>query len=183
MSDNALREQLADLIQKSHAHAGFDAAVKEFPWDKAGVVPPGLSHSVWQLLEHLRIAQNDILEFSRSADHVSPEWPDGYWPRSAGPASESEWTGSASGEGDLRCEGEAPAMPSSICHESERLQSAIMARGPFRLLVVGWPQISRPRGLCGGRSVHDGLHDQVSDNANIQHLGKDERVVWSAALR
>jgi hypothetical protein len=92
VSDKALREQLADLIQHSHAHAGFDAAVKEFPWDKAGVVPPGLPHSVWQLLEHMRIAQNDILEFSRSVEHVSPEWPDGYWPRSTGPASESEWT-------------------------------------------------------------------------------------------
>jgi uncharacterized damage-inducible protein DinB len=94
VSDKTLREQLADLIQNSHAHAGFDAAVKGFPWDKAGVVPPGLPHSVWQLLEHIRIAQNDILEFSRSADHVSPEWPAGYWPRSAGPASESEWNGS-----------------------------------------------------------------------------------------
>ncbi len=94
MSDKALREELADLIQSSHAHAGFDAAVKGFPWDKAGIVPPGNSHSVWQLLEHMRIAQNDILEFSRSAEYVSPEWPAGYWPPSSGPGSEGEWTGS-----------------------------------------------------------------------------------------
>ncbi len=91
MSEKAVREQLADLVQNSHAHAGFDASVKGFPWDKAGIAPPGLPHSAWQLLEHMRIAQNDILEFSRSADHVSPEWPEGYWPRSAGPASEAEW--------------------------------------------------------------------------------------------
>lgn len=94
MSEKALRDQFADLIQNSHAHAGFDATVEGFPWDKAGNVPPGLPHSAWQLLEHMRIAQNDILEFSRSADHVSPEWPAGYWPASSGPASESEWTGS-----------------------------------------------------------------------------------------
>ena len=94
MSDKAIRDQLADLIQNSHAHAGFDATVQGLPWDKTGVIPPGLPHSAWQLLEHMRIAQNDILSFSRSADHVSPEWPAGYWPGSTAPGSESEWSGS-----------------------------------------------------------------------------------------
>jgi hypothetical protein len=94
MSDKALRDQLAELIQSGNAHVTLDAAVDGFPWDKAGQVPAGLPHSAWELLEHMRIAQNDILEFSRSADHISPEWPAGYWPKSPGPVKEAEWSAS-----------------------------------------------------------------------------------------
>ena len=93
MSDKALREQLVDLLQGGDAHASFDAAVKEFPVEKAGIRPEGMPHSAWELLEHMRIAQHDILEFSRSADHVSPAWPEGYWPAAAAPAQDSAWHG------------------------------------------------------------------------------------------
>jgi hypothetical protein len=91
VSDKALREQLVELLQGGNAHATFDAAVEAFPVEKAGIRPEGMPHSAWELLEHMRIAQHDILEFSRSAEHVSPDWPEGYWPASAAPAQDSEW--------------------------------------------------------------------------------------------
>src|SRR6267154_5934854 len=75
-SDSALREQLTQLLRGGQAHATFDDVVREFPLDRIGVRPAGAPHSAWELLEHLRIAQNDILEFSLSAEHVSPKFPD-----------------------------------------------------------------------------------------------------------
>ena len=89
--DTALREQLIQLLEGGNAHATFDSAVKGFPVDRAGVRPKGLPHSAWELLEHVRIAQHDILRFSISADHVSPAWPEGYWPTAPGPEKESDW--------------------------------------------------------------------------------------------
>jgi uncharacterized damage-inducible protein DinB len=91
VSDKLLRDQLVDLLQGGNAHATFEAAVEAFPVEKAGIRPEGMPHSAWELVEHMRIAQNDILEFSRSADHVSPDWPEGYWPASAAPARASDW--------------------------------------------------------------------------------------------
>jgi len=90
-NDAALREQLIAVLEGGHAHATFDGAVKGFPLDKIGVRPKGVPYSAWELLEHLRIAQNDILRFSQSADHVSPAWPEGYWPAAAAPEKESHW--------------------------------------------------------------------------------------------
>ena len=90
-SDSAIREQLVQLIRGGHAHATFDDVVRDFPLDRIGIRPPGAPHSAWELLEHLRIAQKDILEFSRSADYVSPHWPEGYWPKSPGPKRENQW--------------------------------------------------------------------------------------------
>src|SRR5690348_4968795 len=89
--DAALREHLIQLLEGGNAHATFDSAVKAFPVDRAGVRPKGLPHSAWELLEHIRIAQHDILRFSISADHVSPAWPEGYWPSAPGPEKESDW--------------------------------------------------------------------------------------------
>src|SRR4051794_11026426 len=89
---NLLREQLIELLKGRGAHADFNAAVAGFPVSKAGDKPPGVEHSAWQLLEHLRIAQWDILEFSRSSNHVSPKWPDGYWPENPAPAADSDWS-------------------------------------------------------------------------------------------
>jgi uncharacterized damage-inducible protein DinB len=90
-SDSALREQLVQLLRGGHAHATFEDIIRDFPLDQIGVRPPGAPHSAWELLEHLRIAQYDILQFSRSADHVSPHWPDGYWPTSPAPERQSQW--------------------------------------------------------------------------------------------
>jgi len=66
-------------------------ALEQFPPNKRGTFAPGLPHTGWQLLEHSRIAQWDILEFSRNAKHVSPGFPEGYWPKTPGPPTEAEW--------------------------------------------------------------------------------------------
>jgi hypothetical protein len=89
--DDALRKQLIGLLEKSEAHAGFDKAVKGMPVDQMGVRPPGSPHSAWELLEHIRLAQLDILEFSLSAEYAPRKWPDDYWPKSPAPAGAAEW--------------------------------------------------------------------------------------------
>jgi hypothetical protein len=90
-NDRALREHLIQLLEGGHAHPTFDSAVKGFPPARAGVRPKGVPYSAWELLEHLRIAQNDILRFSISAEHESPKWPEGYWPAAPAPEKESQW--------------------------------------------------------------------------------------------
>ena len=85
MSDAALREHLVNLLQGRGAHVPFERAVADLPEQHRGTVPSGAGSSPWQQLEHLRLAQWDILEFSRDAAHVSPAWPEGYWPASAVP--------------------------------------------------------------------------------------------------
>jgi hypothetical protein len=90
MSD-PIREQVVGLLQGGHAHVTFAAAVKDFPAKFRGVKPAGAPHSAWQILEHIRIALWDILEFSRDPKHVSPSWPEGYWPNSEKPPSDTAW--------------------------------------------------------------------------------------------
>jgi hypothetical protein len=90
-NDASLREQLIELLRGGHAHAGFGDAIRGFPEEKAGVRPKGSPHSAWELLEHIRIAQNDILHFSQSADYVSPKWPEGYWPAGPAPEDDRQW--------------------------------------------------------------------------------------------
>lgn len=82
----ALRAQLVKFLDWKEAHAGFDAAVDGIPPDRRGAVPPGLPHSPWQLLEHLRIAQHDILDFCVNAKYREMKWPDDYWPAAAPPS-------------------------------------------------------------------------------------------------
>ena len=99
----ALREQLVELLKGGHAHVDFMGAVEAFPAAKRGSYVQGLPHTAWQLLEHMRIAQWDILEFSRNAKHVSPDFPEGYWPKTPGPRDEQEWLDSiAAFRRDLR---------------------------------------------------------------------------------
>lgn len=82
---------LEEALNGGNAHASFDDAVKNVPHELLGVVPAGLPYSIWQLTEHVRITQWDILEFSRNPDHVSPEWPKGYWPTEKAPDPAREW--------------------------------------------------------------------------------------------
>jgi len=89
--DKILRQQLAKVIDWNEAHADLHAAVEDFPAKLRGQVPEGFPYSAWQLLEHIRLALWDILEFSRNARHKSPKWPDGYWPKSAKPPSADAW--------------------------------------------------------------------------------------------
>ena len=89
--DTALRQHLVEVLQGGHAHATFDAAVKNLPAGLRGKRPRGAEHSLWEILEHLRIAQWDILEFSRDPKHKSPDWPSGYWPAKQAPPDEKAW--------------------------------------------------------------------------------------------
>ena len=91
-SDNALREHLLKLLEGKEAHADFDAAIGDWPVQLAGAKVANFPHTAWMLLEHMRIAQWDILEFSRNPKHVSPKWPEGYWPASEAPPNEKAWT-------------------------------------------------------------------------------------------
>jgi len=105
--DAALRQHLLDLLRGGHAHATFDPAVADFPSALRGKKPKGAEHTAWQLLEHLRIAQWDILEFSRNAKHVSPKWPEGYWPKTEAPPTDAAWnTSIRKFRADLKAVGE-----------------------------------------------------------------------------
>lgn len=88
-----LRKQVAALMDGGQAHATFDDAVRGFPPKLQGVVPEGLPYSGWQILEHLRIAQRDILDFSRNTDgsYKPMKWPEEYWPKEAEPPSPAAW--------------------------------------------------------------------------------------------
>ena len=89
--EQALRQHLLDLLKGGNAHVKFEEVVKDFPEGLRGTKPQGQPHTAWRLLEHMRIAQWDIVEFSRSSKHVSPEFPDGYWPEGDAPPSASAW--------------------------------------------------------------------------------------------
>jgi hypothetical protein len=88
-----LRKQLVALLQGGQAHVTFDEGVKDFPVDLRGTVPPNLPHSPWQLLEHLRITQLDILNFSAppTGGYHPIKWPDDYWPKSQQPPTSNAW--------------------------------------------------------------------------------------------
>jgi len=90
-NDAALREHLINLLTEGHAHASFEAATRNVPVALRGKRPKGAEHSPWEILEHLRIAQWDILEFSRDAKHKSPDWPSGYWPKKPAPPDHKAW--------------------------------------------------------------------------------------------
>lgn len=89
--DRSLREHLLFLLSGGGAHVGFDDALAGLPSALRGQRPAGAPHTPWQLLEHLRIAQWDILEFSRDPDHRSPPWPEGYWTPGEAPPDDGAW--------------------------------------------------------------------------------------------
>ena len=80
MSDRALREQLAAALSWEDAHAGLDRVVDGVPLERWSAAPPGLPYTLWQLLEHIRLAQHDILDFCRNPSYAELRWPDDYWP-------------------------------------------------------------------------------------------------------
>ena len=92
--DKALRSHVLELLRGGHAHADLDSALADFPPKLRGKRPKGAEHTAWQLLEHIRIAQWDILQFSRNAKHVSPKWPQGYWPQTEAPPIAAAWNAS-----------------------------------------------------------------------------------------
>lgn len=94
--DKEVVKTLEALLTGGHAHATFDDAVKGLPAELRGVIPEGIPYSIWQLVEHIRITQWDILEFSRDAKHQSPRWPEGYWPKETAPVDDAAWKHSLS---------------------------------------------------------------------------------------
>jgi hypothetical protein len=95
--NKSLREHLTYLLRDGGAHLKFEAGIADLPAHLRGVKPPGVPHSPWRVLEHMRIAQWDILEFSRNPRHVSPKFPEGYWPGGDAPPDASAWDRSVSG--------------------------------------------------------------------------------------
>jgi hypothetical protein len=89
--DASLRQHLLKLLTAEQAHVSFDAAIKNLPVELRGKRPKGADHSPWELLEHLRIAQWDILDFSRNPNYKALDWPSGYWPATADPPDEKAW--------------------------------------------------------------------------------------------
>jgi hypothetical protein len=112
--DKALREHLLYLLRGGGAHLHFDAAVADLPAAQRGARPPGVPHTPWRLLEHMRIAQWDILEFSRNGRHVSPKFPEGYWPQGDAPPDAAAWDRSvAAFRADLRAMCDLVADPAT----------------------------------------------------------------------
>ncbi len=90
-SDQVVREQLLALLNGGNAHMSFEQAVAHFPPDHFNTTPPNVAYTPWHILEHIRIAQWDILEFIRDPDHESPQWPSGYWPHPDETANQDQW--------------------------------------------------------------------------------------------
>ena len=90
--EQSLRKHLVELLAGGSAHAKFDDVIKGLPPKLRGAKPANFPHTAWMLLEHLRLAQWDILEFSRNPKHVSPPWPSGYWPKTEAPPNAAAWT-------------------------------------------------------------------------------------------
>ena len=109
----ALRDHLIDLLDGRNAHLDFAAAVADLPADLRGAKPAGLPHTPWRLVEHLRIAQRDILQFCIDPRHVSPEFPAGYWPAGDAPPDPDAWDRTlAAFRADLRAMQDLVADPS-----------------------------------------------------------------------
>ena len=95
--DESLREHLRNLLTKKQAHVDFEGAIAGLPAGLRGAKHPSVPHTPWRLVEHLRIAQRDILQFCVDPDHVSPEFPEGYWPEGDAPPDPGAWGRSVDG--------------------------------------------------------------------------------------
>lgn len=89
--DAILREQLIELVRGGSAHADARTVLDNFPEEKRSLKPDGSPHNAWQLLEHIRVALDDLLEFCTNPHYVAPKWPEAYWPKEEAPASAEEW--------------------------------------------------------------------------------------------
>jgi hypothetical protein len=119
-TNEILRDQLSRLLERSEAHAGFDAAVADIAPGARGTRPAGLPHSAWELLEHIRLAQRDILEFCQDGVYADRAWPDEYWPPTPEPPSLKAWGESVE----------------AVRHDREQFQRLIADRGVDLFAVV-----------------------------------------------
>jgi hypothetical protein len=103
MEDQIIRAHLLELLRGGHAHLDFEKATAKMPVELRGVRPADLPYTVWRLVEHMRIAQWDILQFSINPQHVSPDFPEGYWPEGDAPPDAGAWDRSlAAFQADLK---------------------------------------------------------------------------------
>lgn len=89
--DRALRDQLVEFLRGGSAHADLKAVLDDFPAEARGAKPKGATHTPWQLLEHIRIALHDLLDFSTNSNYIQPDWPKDYWPVEPAPANDDAW--------------------------------------------------------------------------------------------
>lgn len=113
-SDGALRQQVAAILSWKDAHVDFETAIAGIPSKNRGVQPASLPYSAWQLIEHLRITQHDILDFCVNAAYEEMKWPDDYWPASPLPPSDAAWEGSTGQYRDDRAALERMALDTSL---------------------------------------------------------------------
>ncbi len=112
--DKAIRDHVLKLLKGRQGHVDFETVMANLPQESQGKKPEGAPHTPWQLLEHMRIAQWDILEFSRDPKHVSPKFPKGYWPDSESPPDDDAWQKSVTSLGaDLQAMADLVADPST----------------------------------------------------------------------
>jgi hypothetical protein len=109
-----IRDHLNKLLAWEDAHAGFEKSVEGIPAHLHGTRPEGLPHSPWELLEHLRITQHDILDFCRNPDYQELEWPEDYWPKSPAPPDAEAWNASVKRFLDDRRQLQALASDSAV---------------------------------------------------------------------
>ena len=115
--DKSVRDHLFNLLMSRQAHVNFERVLADFPEELQGKRPEEIPYSGWELLEHLRIAQWDILEFSRDAQHVSPQFPKGYWPEGPEPPDEGAWKNSlASFQKDLQAMADLVTDPTTALY-------------------------------------------------------------------
>ena len=93
-AETKFRKELVELLRARQAHLDFQTATKDFSFSDAGYKPASVPHSAWELLEHMRITQRDILDFASAPEYKPLKWPDEYWPPASAPKDESEWHGS-----------------------------------------------------------------------------------------
>ena len=132
----SLRKHLDNLLKMDGAHISFESAVADFPVTLRGAKPAGAPHSAWELLEHMRIAQEDILDFSRNPAYRDKTFPDDYWPSTEAPPSEDSWQQSVQQfQGDLK------EMRTLVADPKQDL---------FATIPHGTGQTLTPRGAAGG---------------------------------
>lgn len=86
------REIVASALDWEQAHASLDAVLANFPSELRGRRPDGMAHSAWEVLDHIRATQHDLLEFCTNEHYEEPKWPEDYWPKSPAPKGDAEWT-------------------------------------------------------------------------------------------
>ena len=160
----SLRRHLLELLDGGHAHPDFEAAIAGLPAELRGAKPPGLPHTPWRLLEHMRIAQWDILRFSVDPDHVSPEFPAGYWPDGDAPPDPAAWDRSVEAfRADLQAMKDLVADPQTdlFAPDPARPGADDPPRGPARGRPQCLPHRPDDRGPPAPRRLGSGLSRAV----------------------